>query len=94
VIDLCAGLFDWARFRRANGHCGESRQLCLQCISGEIRMVEPRFGLVEQLDEVYLGACDGDTVLFRQGLELLHGEGFQVGDLAAFEDCLESGVFL
>jgi len=68
-------------------------QLCLQCGPGEVRMVEPRFDLVQQLDEVCLGAGDGDAVLLGQRLELFHGEGVQVRDLAALEGCLELGVF-
>ena len=48
-------------------------------------MVEARLDLVEQLDEVCLGAGDGDAVLFRQSLELLHGEGVKIRYLAALE---------
>ncbi len=56
-------------------------------------MVHPGLDLVQQLDESGLRAGDGDAVLLGQGLELLHGEGVQVRDLAALEGGLELGVF-
>ena len=43
-------------------------QLRLQCGPGEVRMVEPRFGLIQQLDKVRLGAGDGNAVLLGQRL--------------------------
>ena len=67
-------------------------QLRLQGGSGEIGVVDTRLDLVEQLDEVGLGAGDGYAVLFRQGLKLLHGEGVQVRDFSALEGVLEFGV--
>ena len=39
--------------------------------SGQVAVIDARFGQVEQLDEIGLGPGDGHTVLLRQGLELL-----------------------
>lgn len=51
-------------------------------------MIHPFLDLVQQLDEFGLRAGDGDAVLLGQRLELFHGEGVQVRDLAALEGCL------
>ncbi len=57
-------------------------------------MAEARLHLVEQVDEVGLGAGDGDAVLLRQGLQLLDREAGKVSDLAALEGRLELGRLL
>src|SRR5680860_515789 len=54
----------------------------------------PKFELIEQLDEISLGAGHCDAVLLGLGLELFDREGAQVGDVAAFEGAFELGVSL
>jgi len=64
-------------------------ELGIKCGSGKGGVVHARLRRVEQMDEVGFGPGDGDAVLLCQGLELLHAQSVQVGDLSALEGCFE-----
>jgi len=64
-------------------------ELGIESGSGDSGVVHTRLRRVEQMDEVAFGPGDGDAVLLGQGLELLHAQSVQVGDLSAFEGGLE-----
>ena len=69
-------------------------EFLLERLAGEVGVVHARLGLVEQLDEVGLGAGDGDALLLGRHLRLLGGQTIELARLPCLLYRLLAGLDL